>query len=397
MKTLENKKAVADFPELADQWHPTKNGDFKPCDVAAGSHEKFWWQCKKVKEHIWPAKACNRSRGSGCPYCTGRKVSIDNCLSTTHPELAKEWHPTENGDLTPNDVTSGSGKKVWWMCEKEHEWLAAIGDRVRGNGCPYCSGQKPCFENCLLTNRPEIAAQWHPTKNNKLTPKDVTAFSHKKVWWMCEKGHEWPAVIAGRVRGNGCKKCSGKEACFENCLLTNRPEIAAQWHPTKNNKLTPKDVTPGSNKKVWWQCKKGHEWDASIGNRTQGRNCPKCNESKGENRIVEFLESFCLPFKRQFKFKKCRLKRSLPFDFLVKIDEKKGFLIEYQGQQHYRLVPRSKSWTNEKAMNELEIIQKNDRIKAKWARKNKIPLLIIPYWDYEKIPERISNFLNTLK
>jgi len=87
----------------------------------------------------------------------------------------------------------------------------------------------------------------------------------------------------------------------------------------------------------------------------------------------------------------------LPFDFLVKIDEKKGFLIEYQGQQHYRLVPRSKSWTNEKAMNELEIIQKNDRIKAKWARKNKIPLLIIPYWDYEKIPERISNFLNTLK
>ena len=116
-------------------------------------------------------------------------------LSIENPELAKEWHPTKNGKLTPNDVTPGSGRKVWWICNKGHEWMALIGDRSNGNNCPYCSGHRVCKDNCLATLNPKLSQEWHPTKNGKLTPNDVMAGSIKKVWWICNKGHEWEAKI----------------------------------------------------------------------------------------------------------------------------------------------------------------------------------------------------------
>ena len=63
-------------------------------------------------------------------------------LATTHPLLAKEWHPTKNGKLSPEQVTGGCGKKVWWVCEKGHEWQATVNHRGYGRGCPVCSGNQ---------------------------------------------------------------------------------------------------------------------------------------------------------------------------------------------------------------------------------------------------------------
>ena len=123
--------------------------------------------------------------------------------------LVKEWSPTRNGDLKPSDVTSGSGKKVWWICKKGHEWEAAVYSRTSGRGCPYCSGQRVCEDNSLLTMYPNIAKEWHPKKNKKLTPSDVTYGTAKKVWWICKKRHEWEAVIGSRTSGKGCPFCSG--------------------------------------------------------------------------------------------------------------------------------------------------------------------------------------------
>ena len=81
---------------------------------------------------------------SGCPYCSNKKVAISNCLTTTHPELAKQWHPTKNGKLTPQDVYAGSFKKIWWKCDKgdDHEYEMLLSDRKRGYNCPICRGLK---------------------------------------------------------------------------------------------------------------------------------------------------------------------------------------------------------------------------------------------------------------
>lgn len=123
-------------------------------------------------------------------------------LSELFPFLAKEWHPIKNGELIPHDVTPGSGKKAWWLCDKGHEWQEFVYHRTRGCGCPYCSGHRATEDNCLQTINPNLAKEWHPTKNGKLTPRDVTSGSGKKVWWMCSRGHEWQAVISSRTKGN---------------------------------------------------------------------------------------------------------------------------------------------------------------------------------------------------
>jgi len=63
---------------------------------------------------------------------------VTNSLATQYPELATEWHPTKNGNLTPSDVVAGSHKKVWWKCAKgpDHEWEAALRNRTGLNrGC----------------------------------------------------------------------------------------------------------------------------------------------------------------------------------------------------------------------------------------------------------------------
>jgi hypothetical protein len=155
------------------------------------------------KGHEWETTVIDRNRGSGCPYCS--------CLATKNPELVKEWHPTKNGDLTPYDVTPGSQVKAWWICKEGHEWNAAISSRSYGAGCPYCSGNKVSQDNCLATKNPDLAKEWHPTKNGEKTPYNVTKSSNQKVWWQCPVcGHEWEAVVANRSVGNGCPACAGR-------------------------------------------------------------------------------------------------------------------------------------------------------------------------------------------
>ncbi len=126
---------------------------------------------------------------------------------TEYPNLVKEWSPTKNGDLKPENFTHGSPKRVWWICSKGHEWDATIIKRTSGRGCPYCAGKKVCEDNSLFNINPDVAKEWHPTKNKKLTPTDVTYGSGKKVWWICSKGHEWDARIYSRNYGKGCPYC----------------------------------------------------------------------------------------------------------------------------------------------------------------------------------------------
>ena len=85
-----------------------------------------------------------------------------------------------------------------------HEWEARINNRISGTGCPYCAGKAVCIDNCLQTKNPKLARQWHPTKNGKLTPRDVTPGSNKKVWWLCSHNHEWQAYVYHRNKGSGC-------------------------------------------------------------------------------------------------------------------------------------------------------------------------------------------------
>ena len=122
---------------LIEEWLYDRN-TVNPHEVSCKSGKKVWWICKKCNEK-WEATICNRSNGSGCPYCRGLKVGESNNLLYCYPEIAKEWHPTKNGKLTPELIMPKYGKKVWWLCVNGHEWEAVITSRSNGNNCPFCS------------------------------------------------------------------------------------------------------------------------------------------------------------------------------------------------------------------------------------------------------------------
>ena len=200
-------------PELSKEWHPTKNGILTPFDVVEKSGRKVWWKCDKGDDHEWETSMHKRTQGRNCPICAGKKVVLSNCLATLNPKHSKEWHPTKNGNLTPYDFTSNSGRKVWWKCDKgdDHDWKVSPDARSKGTNCPVCDGKKVVKSNCLSTTHPDLAKQFHPTRNGLLTAEKIIAGSSSKIWWKCERGddHEWSAQVAPRaLRDYGCPFCT---------------------------------------------------------------------------------------------------------------------------------------------------------------------------------------------
>jgi len=132
------RKTLETYPNLVKEFDFKKNSPFTPKDFSFSSGKKIWWKCSK--EHEWKTVIHSRTskNSRNCPYCSGRKVSKENSLKFLFPEVSKEWHPTKNENLTPEDVTKSSNKKVWWKCSKEHEWINTINLRTRGSKCPIC-------------------------------------------------------------------------------------------------------------------------------------------------------------------------------------------------------------------------------------------------------------------
>ena len=273
-------------PLISSEWHYERNHPLIPENFSYGSSNRVWWLCPKGHDYKSRISARTRKLPNGCPYCSGMKVGHDNNLLVLFPNISKEWHPTKNEDLTPKDFTSGTKKKVWWLCPKGHDFESSISDRTRRDSprkCPYCSGRYPSHDNNLLVLFPNISKEWHPTKNGDLTPKDFTSGTKKKVWWLCPKGHDFESSINKRTKVNpsGCPYCSGRYPSQDNNLLVLFPNISKEWHPTKNGDLTPKDVTSGTTKKIWWLCPKGHSYESVVGYRTtRNWGCPYCSGRK---------------------------------------------------------------------------------------------------------------------
>jgi hypothetical protein len=180
-----------------------------------------------------------------------------------------------------------------------------------------------------------------------------------------------------------------------NCLETTHPNLAGEWHPDKNWPLTPSDVFAGSVKKFWWKCPVGgHEWLATVAYRSKGSGCPICRESKGEKLIASVLTEMGYPFERQVRFDGCKSEQRLFFDFLVWLSDGAYVLIEYNGQQHYEPQRWGSSMSDEKIEGRFEEAQKRDQIKEQWAKDNGVSLLVIPYWDIDKIETLIEEFIS---
>ncbi len=235
-------------------------------------------------------------------------------------ELIKEWNNEKNELLgyNPSLITKGSHKKVWWKCsECGHEWKAEVKTRARtdgkATGCPIC-GRKRLSEyhatpiqgvNDFESNYPELLKEWNYEKNKDLKPSQFLKKSGYKVWWKCSIcGNEYKAEIRSKVlSGLGCPLCSRKRTGNINAtpiqgvndLPSVYPNILKEWNYEKNENA-PSTYMARSNKKVWWKCEYGHEWEASIVNRVKGRNCPICKKeykvSYPEKAIFYYIKKY---------------------------------------------------------------------------------------------------------
>lgn len=271
------------FPDVAAEWHPTKNGDLRPEAVTAGMKANIWWRC--AEGHEWQARLSSRTtQGNGCPTCAGFGGRLGTLASAT-PHMLAEWHPTKNGDLTPDAISAASGRRVWWKCSKGHEWESSPGYRrhSNSNGCPYCYGKLVPPEDSLLTQHPTIAVEWHLTKNER-GPETVYPDSHIRVWWQCSAcGHDWMTAPRVRLNGGGCPRC---ESLASRC-----PEVMKEWDYDRND-LDPTTINPNSAYKVWWVCStdNSHSWQATPGNRISRKSgCPYCMPGWTAQKLLKHL------------------------------------------------------------------------------------------------------------
>ena len=271
---MENSLAAM-RPEIVTEWSP-RNLPITPEDVSYGSKKVYWW--KGACGHEWEASAKARSQGEKCPICSGKRIIPGvNDLAILMPELAAEWSP--KNPVSANAVGIGSHKKAVWKGKCGHEWTAVIRSRAAGAGCPYCSHNMVLSGfNDLDYLFPKVAQEWS-TANLPLLPWQVTAFSNTKVWWICERGHEWEALISTRSYGSQCPYCSGiKVLPGYNDLATTHPQLVKEWS-ARNAGLSPDMVNQKSTENAWWHCSIcGNEYRAVIKSRVQGLCCPVCAE-----------------------------------------------------------------------------------------------------------------------
>lgn len=208
-------------------------------------------------------------------------------LSTHSPHLLEEIDYEKNKEFNPNSVGYSSTTKIWWKCNNGHSYFTSIGSRTRGKGtgCPICANQKILKGyNDLKTKFPDIAKDWDDEKNYPIKSEDVFPGTSKKYYWKCKNNHSYYKSPASRTNlKTGCPICANKEVLKGyNDIATTNPKVLEQWNYEKNNELGihPDNVTKVSGKKVWWKCKKGHEWLATIAHITYGRGCPICNTGK---------------------------------------------------------------------------------------------------------------------
>lgn len=192
--------------------------------------------------------------------------------------------------------------------------------------------------------------------------------------------------------------------------------MADRWHKAETDKLntelflnnlkiknpivfeTYKILTPyyNSKSKIQVQCPNGHPiWEVTPHDLLKGRHCPKCNISKGEDRIKRIVESMGLEYKTQFSFPDLVTNYSkkpirLRYDGFI---PKYNLLIEYNGEHHYTFVP--KYYSN--GLIDFRICLENDMRKEEYARNRGFNFLVIPYTEKENIGLLISNKITEIE
>jgi len=276
-------------PELAAEWG--SQNETTPDGHKPGSRVRVWWSCTVDEHPEYLAAIANRRLSNvGCPLC--KTPPFEKSFAAIAPHLVSQW--SSKNSLQPEQVYAKAITPVTWECDVcQHEWSTRVSYRVENDkGCPSCKG-RTLVGKTVAEVLPYLMSQW--SDQNVDSPEVISAGSKKKVLWTCDKsGHpDYEMRPVMRRMGYGCNRC----VLAEKSLAVVKPDIAKQWHPTKNGTVEPNDVMSASGMKAWWMCDKKHEWEAAIAGRTdawQARGCPICAQSNTSSVEAKLREAFTL-------------------------------------------------------------------------------------------------------
>ena len=243
--------------------------------------EKLEWQCSEG--HRWHATIdAIKYHDSWCHICANYTPKGTVGVVKDSP-LINEWD-FELNTVSPDKISLGSAKKVWWTCPQgiDHKWEASVSNRNKGRGCPYCAGKKWSVTNSLGNAPDELLELWD-FENNEHLPDHYTINSGQKVFWKCPEAsdHRWKRSINVQRSSKGCPFCLGKRVSKSNALEVLKPQLAKFWESKRNGPFKPLSITASSSKKLWWKCSVAddHIWRISPNSAGVGQ-CPFCSHSR---------------------------------------------------------------------------------------------------------------------
>lgn len=184
------------------------------------------------------------------------------------------WDHTKN-DKRPDEISVGSGRKIWLVCSKGHSYKSTPYKVNSGRGCGVCDGKVVLAGvNDLQSRYPKVAEMMDdPT----LSPTEVTPQSSKKVRWYCfSGGHHYNSIVSDRVKGHGCPYCTNRKLLVGfNDLQTKYPYLSGQL-----KYIDPKTIKYSSRETYTWECSRKHLWKSTVKNRVSGKGCPYCAGTK---------------------------------------------------------------------------------------------------------------------
>lgn len=286
------KVLLADSDNAAREWWDHERNDEKDFrTVSLRATRTCHWVCPKCRLSF-RAKVLDMTVGRPtCPDCKAIRdaewgAEYENWKITPVadvPELAGAWAD----EADPSSVmVAGDWKLRRFRCPTGHFPRISPLTFLQ-SGCPSCRGAetRKTQKNWLADTLPEIASQWHPTRNGKLTPADVVWDSQRPVWWLAECcGYEWEETPRSRDKYDRlhCPQCK----TILGSLAWQDPGLAAEWSTT--NPLAAWNVRPHASTAFVpeWICatETKHVWRSPLSSRSSGSECPEC-KVVGKSRV----------------------------------------------------------------------------------------------------------------
>lgn len=301
----------------------------------------------------------------------------------THEEFMEKFYKQNKHahDIEILGTYEGAFIKIKCKCKVcGHEWTTKANNLLQGQGCPQCK------KNVQTKTQEEFTAELKQINPNIVILGEYISAKTKVKCRCTVCGHEWKVTPNNLLRERGCPKCAGKakptQEEFINKLYRINPDIEVLG--TYINR----------NTKVECKCKiYEHEWKATPGNLLSGRGCPKCNISRGEKRITQYLDNLGINYiydKRYFKDLYSTSGTLLRPDFII---PSLKIWIEFDGRQHFEPVDFTSKWNEQQLQEQFKIVQQNDQIKNQYAKDNNWTLIRIPFTEYDNIEQILAEYI----